>query len=257
MLVFDEYGTANPGTPLVIVHGLFGSARNWGAIARRMAGDRRVIVPDMRNHGRSFHADTHRYEDLAADLAELIRHVGEPVDLVGHSMGGKASMQLALARPDLLRRLVVADIAPVAYAHSQSHLIRAMRNLDLNGLTLRSEADKRLAAEIDSPQVRAFLLQSLDLRSDPPGWLLNLDVLDREMKHITGWPETQGRFEKPTLFLVGAESDYVQPQHHDKIRRLFPNADIAQIPGAGHWLHAEKPREFEDAVRAFLDQGSV
>ncbi|PPB81851.1 pimeloyl-ACP methyl ester carboxylesterase [Albidovulum inexpectatum] len=257
MLNFDEYGATNPGTPIMIVHGLFGSARNWGAIARRLASDHRVIVPDMRNHGRSFHADTHRYEDLAADLAELIEHVGVPVDLVGHSMGGKAAMQLVLTRPDLLRRLVVADIAPVGYGHSQSHLIRAMRNLDLNGLTLRSEADKRLAADIESPQVRAFLLQSLDLKSDPPRWLLNLDVLDREMQHITGWPGTQGRFEKPTLFLAGANSDYVLPQHRDTIKDLFPHAVIARIADAGHWLHAEKPREFEDAVRTFLSTASV
>jgi pimeloyl-ACP methyl ester carboxylesterase len=252
MLRFDEYGTATDLPTLVIVHGLFGSARNWGAIARRMASDRRVVVVDMRNHGESFRADSHSYPHMADDLAEVINSLGGPVDLIGHSMGGKAAMQLALTRPALVGRLVVADIAPVAYGHSQVHLTQAMRRLDLSELTVRSDADRRLAQDIEDPGVRAFLLQSLDLKAAPPQWRLNLDVLEREMDRIVGWPGTDGSYSGPTLFLTGAASEYVRPEHRAEIKRLFPSAKMAKLPGAGHWLHADKPREFEAALRAFL-----
>lgn len=252
MLRFDTYGTPTGLPTLLVVHGLFGSARNWGAIARRMAADRQVVVVDMRNHGQSFRAGTQSYPDMAADLAEVIAAVGGPVDIVGHSMGGKAAMQLALTHPELVRRLVVADIAPVAYGHSQSHLIAAMRGMDLSGLSSRSDADRRLVAEVPDPGVRAFLLQSLDLKEDPPRWRLNLDVLEADMDRIVGWPGTEGSFGGRTLFLTGAESDYVRPEHRAGIKRLFPAAVFARLPGAGHWLHADKPREFEAALRAFL-----
>ncbi|MGB3316248.1 MAG: alpha/beta fold hydrolase [Albidovulum sp.] len=252
MLRFDEYGTATDLPTLLVVHGLFGSARNWGAIARRMASDRRVVVVDMRNHGESFRAETHSYPDMADDLAEVISALGGPVDVVGHSMGGKAAMQLALTRPDLVGRLVVADIAPVAYGHSQAHLTQAMRRLDLSGLAARSDADRRLAQDVADPGVRAFLLQSLDLKGEAPQWRLNLDVLEREMDKIVGWPGTKGHYDGPTLFLTGAASDYVRPEHRAGIKELFPAARMAKLPGAGHWLHADKPREFEAALRAFL-----
>lgn len=260
MLAFTDFGTAplpRSGPPtLLIVHGLFGSARNWGAIARRLSDDRRVIAVDMRNHGQSFRAESQSYADMAGDLAQVIDMAGAPVDVLGHSMGGKAAMELALTRGDPVGRLVVADIAPVAYPHSQAHLVRAMRGLDLDGLASRSEADRRLAATVPDGGVRAFLLQSLDLKAEPPEWRLNLDVLEREMDRITGWPGTEGRFEGPALFLTGALSDYVRPEHRETIKRQFPNAKFAKIPGAGHWLHAERPREFEAAVRAFLDRPS-
>lgn len=243
-------GSPSALPPLLIVHGLFGSARNWGAIARRMAEDRQVISVDMRNHGASPHLPSHSYADLADDLAETIRDLGVTPDIVGHSMGGKAAMVLALREPALLRRLVVADIAPVAYTHSQAHLIDAMRRLDLTGIERRSQADARLATDIESPQVRAFLLQSLDL--DARKWVLNLDVLDAAMAEITGWPAVSGQFDGPVLFLSGGDSDYVQTEHRPAIKTLFPNAKFARIPGTGHWLHAEKPQEFTATLRVFL-----
>lgn len=240
--------------PLLIAHGLFGSGRNWGVIARRLADNRAVWAVDMRNHGDSPWIDRHRYPDLAADLAEVIGHIGAPVDLMGHSMGGKAAMQLALTRPDLIRRLVVGDIAPVAYAHDQTRHVASMRALDLAGLASRAEADRRLAAHVADPGLRAFFLQSLDLKSETgPRWRLNLDVLEAEMPHIVGWPGTAGYFDRPALFLTGAQSHYVRPEHREVIRALFPAARFARIPDAGHWLHAEKPREFEETVRVFLD----
>jgi pimeloyl-ACP methyl ester carboxylesterase len=239
--------------PLVIAHGLFGSARNWGAVAKRLAAARPVIAVDMRNHGESPQTASHTYPDLAADLAEVIAaEPGGRADVLGHSMGGKAAMALALTAPDRVGRLVVADIAPVAYGHTQMPLVEAMREMDLAGLSGRAEADARLAARVAEPAVRAFLLQSLDLRADPPRWRLNLDTLAAEMDTILGWPDLPGRFEGPALFLSGAASDYVRPEHRETIRALFPEARFAKIPGAGHWLHAEKPRETVAAVEAFL-----
>lgn len=239
--------------PLVIVHGLYGAARNWGVIARRLADCRDVITVDQRNHGQSPWFDSHSYPEMAEDLAEVIAQIGAPVDLLGHSMGGKAAMQLALTQGDLIRRLVVADIAPVAYGHDQTQYARAMQAVDLTDITSRGEAEKRLASLIDDASLRAFFLQSLDLKAEGGArWRLNLKVLEAEMGKVIGWPGTQGRFDGPTLFLTGAESHYVRPEHREQIRAQFPHARFAKIPGAGHWLHAEKPREFEETVRVFL-----
>ena len=246
-------GTASDAPTLVIAHGLYGSGRNWSVIARRLSDRREVVAVDMRNHGESPRFQTQSYPEMAADLAEVIGHLGAPVDLLGHSMGGKTAMQLALTRPELIRRLIVADIAPVAYQHDQRRNARAMAALDLTRITSRAEADAALASHIDDPALRAFFLQSLDLRSHPPRWRLNLPVLEAEMPKIVGWPGTEGRFDHPALFLTGADSHYVRPEHRETIRALFPKARFAKIPDAGHWLHAEKPRAFEETVRVFLE----
>lgn len=255
MLATIHHPAATPSDalPLVIAHGLYGSARNWGVIARRLADVRDVVAVDMRNHGDSPRAEVQGYPEMAADLAEVIGTLGGRVDLLGHSMGGKAAMQLALTDGARVRRLVVGDIAPVAYGHDQSHHARAMRALDLSGVTTRGEADRRLAETVDDPSLRAFFLQSLDMKAEGgPRWRLNLDVLEAEMPKIVGWPGTTGSFDGPALFLTGAESPYVKPEYRDTIRALFPAARFAKIPGTGHWLHAEKPREFEETVRVFL-----
>lgn len=246
-LATQVYGQAGDRPPLMIAHGLFGSARNWGVIAKRLAEARRVVVVDMRNHGDSPWAEAHDYESMAEDLAELI---DGRWDVLGHSMGGKAAMVLALRHPEKVNRLVVADIAPVAYGHTQAHLVEAMAALDLSAATSRGEADRALAASVEDPGVRAFLLQSLDVKERR--WRLNLDVLGREMPKILSFPEIEGHFDGPALFLFGGNSTYVLPEHRARIKALFPEARFAKIPGAGHWLHAEKPREFEAAVSAFL-----
>ena len=165
--------------------------------------------------------------------------------MVGHSMGGKAAMVLALQRPELVEKLIVADIAPVAYSHTQTQHIDAMRAVDLARVEKRSDA----GASLD-PEVRDFLLQSLDIKEK--AWKLNLDTLEAEMDKIIGFPEVEGTYEGPAFFLSGADSDYVLPAHRETIKRLFPAARFAALKGAGHWLHAQKPREFEAAVRAFL-----
>lgn len=242
-------GPAGP-TPLLIAHGLYGSARNWGVIAKRLSSDRAVIAVDMRNHGLSPWYDSHSYGDMAADLAAVIRAQGVPMAVLGHSMGGKAAMMLALHHPDLVANLIVGDIAPVAYAHDQTPYIRAMQAVDLAQVEKRSDAEAQLAALVDDPSLPAFFTQSLDLKDRR--WRLNLDILADQMPHILGFPAVDTQFTGPTLFLTGATSHYVQPAHRDRIKGLFPAARFAKIPGAGHWLHAEKPREFEAAVRAWL-----
>jgi pimeloyl-ACP methyl ester carboxylesterase len=247
MLNFIRHGKSSTAPPLLIAHGLFGSARNWGVIAKRLSDTREVICVDMRNHGTSPWFDAHSYADMAQDLAELIAE--GPMDVLGHSMGGKAAMVLALEHPQLIRRLIVADIAPVSYSHTQAHLIQAMRAVDLSSVTRRSEAADQLA-DVPDDGTRAFLLQSLDVSQKR--WMLNLDALEREMPGIIGFPPVSGRFEGPAFFLSGGESDYVRSEHRDGIKQLFPRARFARIPGAGHWLHAEKPREFEAAIRAFV-----
>ncbi|MBA4491409.1 alpha/beta fold hydrolase [Paracoccus sp. S1E-3] len=241
--------------PVLLVHGLFGSAKNLGGLARRLEGTRKVISVDMRNHGDSPRDADHSYPALAGDLAEVIAAHGGVVDIAGHSMGGKAAMVLALTRPELVRRLVVLDIAPIAYGHSQQRYVDAMQGLDLAGIKLRSEADRRLAESVDEPGVRAFFLQSLDLKAEPPQWKLNLAVLSDQMALITSWPEglPKGSFTGPALFLAGGASDYAAPgAAADEIRAYFPQADLRYIPRSGHWLHAEEPKLVADTVAEFL-----
>ena len=248
MLHTIRHGTPTEAPPLLIAHGLFGSARNWNVVARNLARGREVVAVDMRNHGASPWSETGDYRDMAADLAEII---GDgPYDVLGHSMGGKAAMVLALTAPACVRRLIVADIAPVAYGHTQAHLIEAMRQVDLTRVTRRSDAAAQLG-DVPDDGTRAFLLQSLDVKGRR--WMLNLDTLEREMPKIIGFPEVEGRFDGATLFLTGGASDYVRPEHRDRIKTLFPEARFAKIPDAGHWLHAEKPREFTATVEAYLD----
>ncbi|TYO88203.1 alpha/beta fold hydrolase [Oceanicella actignis] len=240
--------------PLLIAHGLFGSARNWNTLARRLAQGRRVAAVDMRNHGDSPRAPTQTYQDMAQDLADSIETLGAPADVLGHSMGGKAAMALALLRPELVRRLVVADIAPVRYGHSHAHYIEAMRAVDLSRVRRRAEADAQLAERLEDRAMRAFLLQSLAAGPDGARWKLNLEALERALPDIMDWPEALDarRFDGPALFVSGERSDYVTEAGRARIRALFPQARFAAIPGAGHWLHAEKPQEFLDEVAAFL-----
>ncbi|MEJ6389672.1 alpha/beta fold hydrolase [Gymnodinialimonas ulvae] len=250
MLETYNIGAPTERPPVLIAHGLFGSARNWGVIAKRMSERGRVVTVDMRNHGHSFRGAPHDYPAMAGDLAEVIENLGAQVDVIGHSMGGKAVMVLALTRPDLVRRVVVGDIAPVGYSHTQQGMIDAMRALDLSRVETRGDADRQLAEFVDDAGVRAFLLQSLDVKAR--AWRLNLDQLEADMAQVLGFPEISGTFEGPVLMLSGGASDYVLPEHRAAVKALFPAARFAKIPGAGHWLHAEKPREFEAACAAFL-----
>ncbi|AXC50456.1 alpha/beta fold hydrolase [Paracoccus suum] len=248
--------TGEPGAlpPVILAHGLLGSARNLGGLARRLAG-RRVIQVDMRNHGDSGWSDDHSYAALAGDLAEVIAAEGGIADVVGHSMGGKAAMALALLHPQMVRRLVVLDIAPLAYAHSQTPLIDAMAATDLTSITRRSEADARLAERVEDAGTRAFVLQSLELRpGEPARWKMNLAALRAEMAELVGWPEglAEGAFDGPVLAIAGAESDYISREGEAALRRYFPQIEVQRIAGAGHWVHADAAQAVGDAVATFI-----
>ncbi|WP_295390766.1 alpha/beta fold hydrolase [uncultured Thiodictyon sp.] len=251
-----HYG--EPGSralPLLLIHGLFGSAANWHGIARRLAHDRRVLVPDLRNHGRSPWDARMDYQAMAADLAAFVDGEGiARAHLVGHSMGGKAAMWLALSAPERVGSLVVADIAPVTYASRHGALVSALAALPLAQLTDRRDADARLAQTIQSAAVRGYLLQNLvHERAGGWGWRVNLAVLARSLDQILGFPAAGGlQFPGPVLFLYGSRSDYVSGAGLPRIRALFPLARLRTIANAGHWVYADQPDDFIAAVSGFL-----
>lgn len=257
-LAATEYGTRDHqgAVPVAILHGLFGSARNWASIAQRLAARRPVIAFDLRNHGASVWAGGMQYGEMAEDVLAMLNERGyRRAALLGHSMGGKAAMAAALRDPDMVERLVVVDIAPVAYRPHHLGLVRAMRGLDLAGIKRRGEADQRLAPAVQDAAERGFLLQNLVFDNDQPHWRLNLEAIEREMPQLTGFPTVPdgAAYRGPALFVAGGRSDYLLPEHEPAIRRLFPNARLARIPNAGHWVHAEQPHAFLEVVEAFLD----
>ncbi|MGZ3217355.1 alpha/beta fold hydrolase [Paracoccus sp. T5] len=245
------------GLPILLVHGLYGQGRNLGAQARRLAETRPVATVDLRNHGDSPHDADVGYPALAADLEEVIRDLGGRVDLVGHSMGGKAAMALALTHPDLVRRLVVMDIAPLAYDHDQTRYVDAMQALDLQAVSRRSQADRQMAARVEDPRIRAFLLQNLDLKAEPPVWKLNLSALRAGMPQIVGWPDGMPAetFKGKVLALRGETSDYVDAKGERALRQYFPQVKVVTLKGTGHWLHAEEPEAVAETLAAFLGEG--
>ena len=244
------------GDPLVILHGLFGSKRNWWSIGRQLADMRRVVVADLRNHGASPWDPVHDYPALAADVARLVEtRLGGRAVVIGHSMGGKAAMMLALQRPELVERLVVVDIAPTRSPGNSADILRAMQRVPLDRCDRRAEVEAALAGDVPDVSVRAFLAANVVNGPHGLAWGVNLDAIARHLDDILDFPDMPpGRsFTGPTLFLAGGRSPYVRPEHHAAILRLFPAARIETIPGAGHWLHADAPEEFLAAVRAFLE----
>jgi pimeloyl-ACP methyl ester carboxylesterase len=252
MLNFQTFGEKSSNPDLLIAHGLFGSARNWRAIARHLSSDRQIHVVDMRNHGDSFWDDDNSYAALADDLAKVIESIGSPVDVLGHSMGGKAAMMLALSRPELVNRLLVADIAPKAYSHDQVSNVDIMKSLSMNSFSRRSEADAILSEKLPDNAVRAFFLQSLVVSEQGNSWQLNLNALGANMDLIVGFPEATGKFNGETLFLRGGLSQYVSDNDLPRIKELFPSSRLETIDGAGHWLHADATRAFLNSVKEFL-----
>jgi esterase len=243
------------GSPVAILHGLFGSARNWRSIAQQLAAHHRVLVFDLRNHGASPWADGMSYREMVEDLrASLAARDVRRAALIGHSMGGKAAMLAALLYPAEVDRLVVVDVAPAPNPPTLLAYVRAMWALDLGSITRRGEADARLAALVPDPAERGFLLQNLVIRDGAAEWRLNLEAIERDFSAITGFPELppSASYGGPTLFISGARSDYIAPKHEPTIRRLFSHSRIHRIEGAGHWVHAEQPEAFLRAVEPFL-----
>jgi pimeloyl-ACP methyl ester carboxylesterase len=253
MLASVDYGK---GPPIVILHGLFGSGRNWTSVAKRLAASHRVFTVDLRNHGASPWAETMSYRDMAEDVCDFIRARGlGPIALMGHSMGGKVAMVAALSYPGLAHRLVVVDIAPVDNPPTLLAYVQAMRAVDLARVTRRSEVDALLAPVIQDAAERQFLLQNLAAENGKLAWRLNLEAIERNFPDIIGFPETgwERAYAGPVLFVAGGRSTYVRPEHEEAIRRLFLRAQVVRIPDAGHWVHAERPDAFLAAVAPFLN----
>jgi pimeloyl-ACP methyl ester carboxylesterase len=256
------------GPHVVFVHGLFGQGKNWTTIAKGLADQHRVTLLDLPNHGHSPWTDRVDYLDMGELVAAELEEFGEPVTLVGHSMGGKVAMQLALRRPSLLRALVVVDVAPVDYPESGGRTddldeesspfadyIAAMRAIDLETLQTRDDADDALRGTVPSRMVRSFLLQSLQ-REGTHGWRwrLNLPALARDLGHLRGFPEPPpgATFDGPVLWVAGANSHYVLPDDRSRMDALFPATRLVRIKNAGHWVHSEQPEVFLETLRRFL-----
>ena len=243
--------------PLVLLHGLFGSARNWGQHQKALAAEgRQVITMDLRNHGDSPHGPVPSYATMAEDVAETLAQLGiARCRLLGHSMGGKVAMRLALARPDLLERVIVADIAPRSYVHGNKDLTAAMLALQITPGMTRAEASAALAERIPDPMIRSFLLLNLRLGSaQPNGWRIGLSELSEAMPVIEGWEPVEDQFTGPALFLSGSRSHYVPEEAQPAIRALFPSVRFETVPEAGHWLHVDNPAGFIAAISPFLDE---
>lgn len=244
-------------TPLVIAHGLFGSGRNFGTLARRYAEARPVASVDLRNHGDSPWTPEMDYVAMGTDLARFAAETfGRPVCLLGHSMGGKAAMAAALRAPDQVAALIVADIAPIAYAHSHEAFVEAMRGVDLSRVARRSDADAMLADAIPEAPLRAFILQNLVVENGRARWRLNLDAIGAEMPNLLTWPDALAgrRYDGPTLFYRGGASDYAPDTARSAIEATFPKVEIATMEGAGHWLHAERPAEFYELTSGWIQR---
>ncbi|MCR0982269.1 alpha/beta fold hydrolase [Roseomonas populi] len=241
---------AGEGPPLVLLHGLFGQARNFGALQRRLAaGGRRVVALDMPNHGASPHAPAMDYRRMADAVAETLLAKGIPrAAVMGHSMGGKAAMMLALTRPELVSRLLVSDIAPVAYPSRWVPLVEAMRAVPPG--TPRAEVDTGLASVEPDAGVRAFILTNR--KPDASGWRIGLEGIAASLPAIMGWEATEGAaYDGPTLVVAGEHSPYIKPEDRPGIRALFPHARFLTVKGAGHWVHADQPDGFAAVVEGF------
>jgi pimeloyl-ACP methyl ester carboxylesterase len=249
-----ERGAGAPA--LAMTHGLFGRATNLATVQKRLAEHRRVLTLDLRNHGSSPHADGMTYPAMADDVVETLAALGAahgtaPWDLLGHSMGGKVAMTVALRHPATIRKLIVADIAPVRYRSEFTDYIAAMRGMRLFPGMTRADADAALATTIPEPAIRGFLAQNLITGPDPR-WTVGLEEIAAGLDDILDWPATDAVFAGPVLFLTGGSSRYVRPEHHAAITALFPAVRFATLPTAGHWLHADDPEGFIAAVDEFL-----
>ncbi|SNB61451.1 Pimeloyl-ACP methyl ester carboxylesterase [Arboricoccus pini] len=254
-LASRAFGPDDPGLPLTsILHGLLGQGRNWQAIAKRLAHGRRVLAVDLRNHGHSPHDPLMTYEAMAGDLAALIVKSGGRASVIGHSMGGKVAMMLALTAPERVDRLVVIDVAPVTYKHREfAHYLSAMAKIDPAGFSRRADIEVALAEVDPDPRIRAFLASNIEGAPGAMRWLPDLSALQAGLDDILGFtPPAGASFTEPCLFLVGGKSAYVQEQQRAVILDLFPKATIKTIADAGHWVHADKPAEVLEALEGIL-----
>ena len=251
-LAYKKFGE---GQDVIILHGLFGAGRNWQGIARALTGNLHVVIPDLRNHGSSPHAMEMGYEVMANDVAELIAelNLANPI-IIGHSMGGKVAMTLALNNPELVQGLVIVDIAPVSYEHDFSRLITAMRSLTLTELSSRSEAENKLKTGLGSERLAAFIVQNLARVEGNLSWRINLEDITQCLPEIGQFPMqlAKKKYLHSALFIGGTESRYITEDSYAAIYQHFPEAQVAMLQDAGHWTHVDKPEEFLQLVNEFI-----
>lgn len=250
-LFFREAGQ---GTPLIILHGLFGSSDNWFSLSKIFATKFRVFTVDQRNHGQSPHSDAHDYKLLTEDLEEFINdHQLENPIILGHSMGGKVAMNFAIKNPDKTGKLIVVDIIPKSYPLHHDHILGGMRSLDLVNLKSRSEAEAILAPKIPKVDERQFIMKNLARNEQQKfEWKINLDALNNNIGKMGEAMQYEGQYTGPTLFIKGAKSGYFKPGDEETVARYFPNVEWVTLD-TGHWVQAEKPKEFEEAVLNWLN----
>ncbi len=246
--------TGGEGTPLFVIHGLMGSADNWRSHVKQWQAHHRVVAVDLRNHGRSPHAEGMSYGEMAQDLLALMDRLAvERAHLLGHSMGGKVVISAARLTPERVASLIVADIAPQAYGHGHDAVFAGLRRVEAGSPTNRREADEMLAEHVDERATRLFLATNL-VRGDDGvlRWRIGLDQIERDYDSIMQAPAGEGAYEGPTLVLRGGRSHYVPDEALPTLRNVLPNAQVVTLQQAGHWLHAEQPDAFQTAVNDFL-----
>ena len=250
-----SYGES--GSPIVFCHGLFGQGKNWTQAGKALAEDHRVLLVDMPHHGRSEGGKSFDYVAAADQVADLL-DPADPVALVGHSMGGKIAMLVALRHPSTVERLCVVDVSPVTYRHTDEFrdFIAGMRSLDLDRIERRAEADEALVDAVPNPTVRSFLLQNLRRDGEQWRWQVDLEVIDRDLGVIGGWPQDRvgdASYDGPVLWIAGETSHYVSDEYADAMDALFPRNRRVTVKGAGHWVHSEQPEVFLEVLRRFVD----
>jgi esterase len=250
-LAYSEFGRPD-GAPLIVLHGFLASSRNWKFIAEKLAASHHVFLVDLRNHGASPHHLLMDYPVMAEDVRFFMAQHGlTRASLLGHSMGGKVAMWLALNKPEVINKLIIADIAPVIYSHNFDKTIAALKALPLSSITNRKQAEEKLADAIPDLSYRQFLLQNLVLQDGHYRWRVNLDIFGRSAPNIVAFPDAmkQAPYQGSALFIAGAESDFVKTE---TVFPLFPHAQFKILANAGHWLHVQQPESFVVAVLDFL-----
>ncbi|NNE37671.1 MAG: alpha/beta fold hydrolase [Gammaproteobacteria bacterium] len=259
MTVELNYQIHGEGEPVLVLHGLFGSGRNWSRIAKQLSSHFQIITIDLRNHGNSGHNAIMRYPEMATDVINLAERLGlNTFNIIGHSMGGKTAMAASLLYPDKISNLVVVDIAPADYPTNHDDLISIMLSLPVHEIDNRKRADELLAEQIPDPILRQFLLQNLVKDGDNYTWRINLKAIQENHAHLKQFPKDFKTlsYHGPALFLSGSLSDYVKPEHGDTISGYFPQHEHIAVEDANHWVHADKPEEVIEIVLNHLGNTS-
>lgn len=248
------FGKESCGTPLLVLHGLFGMSDNWRSFGRAFSEKIPVHLLDLRNHGQSFHSDGMSIQLMVNDLETYISSIGsDRVYLLGHSLGGKVAMQFAIDYPEIVEKLMVADISPKAYPPHHQEIFEALSAIDIEKMGNRKDVQKELENYLTDPGVIQFLLKNVYIKEDRIlGWRFNLDVLKRKYEDFITVGIKPGVFTSPTLFLAGEKSRYILPEDRPRIMEQFQNATIKTVPDAGHWVQAENPQEFNHFISDFL-----